>query len=98
MERICLTFASGVGPSLLGVSSMLFGIETEYRNGHVSIEYPVQILFAFLRSSWAASYFSEKLWLPFHAFVCPFCGLFALSVLDFGLFLGSEGVISVFNR
>lgn len=64
---------------------------------HISVQYPVQIFFAFFWPAWPTSDLSEQCGLPLHAFFGSLGGLFSLPIFDLSLLVGGEYMVSVFD-
>jgi len=64
---------------------------------HVSVQYPVQIFFAFFWPAWPTSDFSKKCGLPLHTFLGSLGGLFSLPIFNLSLLVGGEYMVSIFD-
>ena len=96
MASICSAFALGVGPSLRNRQYSI--IEPIMLDVHLSIQYPVEIVFSFLRTAWSSSDSPKQFRLPLLALFCPLCRFLSLSILNFRLLIGCKHVVSILYR
>ena len=93
MASICLAFASGVGPSLR--NCQYFTAKAIVLRVHLGIQYPVEVVFSFLRAAWSASDSPKQFRLPLLALICPLRRLLSLSILNFRLLVSCKHVVSI---